>query len=179
MCFAQTKATSRRPRLADPFEGSHYEWYSLQIQDIQKLFVLQFRLRTCNFTQWGECFQSDPQESLLPSPCNLQTGLLLPPSSKCLSIMQRVVSLNRCPEKYLHKKPQICSGGVKRRQTANIKDGCGKVQIQTDFLSMSTNVPIQKCKTSQQCHKGSFTPATNLEVDLCFCSSNERDICHF
>lgn len=71
-------------------------WFFFTNLGCLKLFVLQFWLCRCNFPQWG-AFPLQPQESPVPSPCNLQAGLFLPSPPECLSIMQHVVSLNRCP----------------------------------------------------------------------------------
>lgn len=90
--FAQIKAISRRPQLTNPLDGLHYEGEqagfpgSLHKSGHLKLFVLQFWLCRCNFTQW-EMFLLQPKESWFPSPCNLRAGLFLPSSPECLSIM--------------------------------------------------------------------------------------------
>lgn len=111
MGCAQTKARSRRPQLTDPRfalwrRAGEIRRFSLQIWDIWNSLCCRFACADV-ISPSGGTFPLQPQESWVPSPCNLQAGPFLPSSPQCLSIMQHVVTLNRFP-KYLHKQPEIC-----------------------------------------------------------------------
>lgn len=107
MCSAQTKATSRRPRLTDPLDGAHYEGEQECIPanlGYLKLFMLQFWQCRCNFTQQGNV--SSPATTTAPSHhlaiCRLASSRspLQTASPLCSMLL-----VSTGAQKYLHKEP--------------------------------------------------------------------------
>lgn len=95
---SQKQASSTNPsfwRSALWWGEGEIPWFSLQIWGIWSCLCCSFGCADVISHSRGT-FPLQPQESSVPSPCNLQTGLFLPSSPKCLSIMQHVVNLNRC-----------------------------------------------------------------------------------
>lgn len=178
MCFSQTKARSRHPRLTDPFwrfavwrGAAVIPWFSLQIWDILSCLCCSFGCADV-ISRSGERFLSShrsPRSHHLAI-CRLASSCPLLQSASPLCSM---LLISTGASTYLHEEPQICLFRSKLKIGDSVK---AELEWKPDTEALMCQ--FSKAKWSTMLN-GVLHPITNSEDDLCFCTSNAHNICHF